>query len=637
MIHYIEQQVQNIVEGPLKKGGFYYRIFTRIKSDASIQKKYQKQIQDEYKKHNDFILKLTEDYTRKEIALRQQLQDAITSNKGENVEIEYNANVNSSIGDYNFGAEFKARLEEEKKFNNERLQLELDYLEKKKQVDLESENNDYSKQLESEKQRYNDGLQQLKKYFEDGQITRTEYYAKMQKEEELNKKTLEKIELEHSNRVANINKQFFNEYKATTSASLKEIATIYDEYVGDIDEAIQSIGADKNFLGTMSIGKAVKNYEFAKKEIKSALNGIQQEYRNLDEALNKGEITFFDYKEAKSQFRRLEKELTRDAKLLKNDLGNIIQEGVGQFNQLVGSWVNQVSSMLQTLNDTKMQLINNQLTEIERQLDIQQKAYEEAEKAAEAHKDKMNGIEDELADARGSRRQFLIDSLAAQQQAYLDELATKEKAELEKQKLEKKKEKLEKKRREQEKKANIQQAIINTFTAVSNALSVQPWFLGLALSAVALGLGMANVAAIKQTPIYEDGGVIRGKRHSQGGVPVLGGQAEVEGGEFITNRKSTKANLGLLEMINSKKSAVTADDLMAYFNGKTPKVRVNRTANKFAEGGMLPTLDTDALRTLLQPKNVQEPDDRPVVVSVVDIINAENNLKKVQTLSGLPV
>ena len=105
-----------------------------------------------------------------------------------------------------------------------------------------------------------------------------------------------------------------------------------------------------------------------------------------------------------------------------------------------------------------------------------------AEEAAEAHKDKMDSIEDELSEARGSRRQFLIDTLAAQQTAYMSELEAQQKAEKEKERLEKRKEALEKKRKEQEKKAKVQQAVINTYMAVSNALAVSPWFLGLPLS-----------------------------------------------------------------------------------------------------------------------------------------------------------
>ena len=164
-------------------------------------------------------------------------------------------------------------------------------------------------------------------------------------------------------------------------------------------------------------------------------------------------------------------------------------------------------------------------------------------------------------------------------------------------------------------------------------MAVQPWFLGLALSAVALGLGLRNVMAIKNTPIYEDGGVIQGARHSQGGVKVLGGQAEVEGGEFITNRKSTAANLPLLHYINDKKKTLTAEDLLEFFSSGTPRMR-SKATSKFAGGGQLPTTNGAEVTRVVNVADIAE-DNTTYVVSVVDIINATDNLKKVQALSGL--
>ena len=310
----------------------------------------------------------------------------------------------------------------------------------------------------------------------------------------------------------------------------------------------------------------------------------------------------------------------------------LLYEVAGQWKQMIAQWVGAISGLLQTLNDTQMQLIENQLAEVEHQLEIQEEAYEKAEEAAEEHKNKMDDIEDELSEARGSRRQFLIDTYAAQQAAYLEDLAAQQKAAEEKEKLEKKQQALEKQRKQQEKKANVQQALINTFTAVSNALAVQPWFVGLALSAVALGMGMANVAAIKNTPIYEDGGIISGPRHSQGGVKVLGGTAEVEGGEYITNRKSTAANLPLLTYINDQKRELTAEDLMKFFASGTPKFH-SRSTRMFADGGQLPTTNTEVNRVI--QVNDASNDNVTYVVQVTDIINATDNLRKVQTLSGL--
>lgn len=607
---------------------------TMRKLIASIHRKYDAMEKKERQAHLDFLDNLTKQYVRKQIALQEELAKNNNSTLSQNIEIDYTTKQNTSEGNFNFDAIYKDRLIAEKEYQDERLRLELDYLNKKKEAEKENENINFSSSIESEKQRYEDALKQLKDYLKQGQLSQSEYNKYIQDEQKNHNQAVQNITKNHNDKLLQMEKNYQNDVKETISSSLKETISLYEDYANEIEMTLSNIGQDRNFLGAVNISSAVKAFNTAKKEIKNALNGIAKEYQHLDESLKSGKMTYADYKDAKKQLKKVEQTLKSEGKRIKGQLGNIIQECANDWASLVGEWVGQVESMLQTLNDTQLQLIDNELAMVEHQLEVVEKAYEAAEARAEAHKNKMDTIEDELAEARGSRREFLLDGLAAQQQAYQEDLAAQEKAELQKQRLEEKQKKLEKKRKEQEKKAAIQTAIINTFTAVSNALSVQPWFLGLALSAVALALGMANVAAIKNTPVYEDGGVIQGKRHSQGGVKVLGGQAEVEGGEFITNRKSTKANLGLLEFINSKKRAVTAEDLASYFSGNVPKMNVNKTARKFAEGGTLPTLDTDEIRKVVQVNSVKE-ENATYVVQVTDIINAQDNLKKIQVLSGL--
>lgn len=56
---------------------------------------------------------------------------------------------------------------------------------------------------------------------------------------------------------------------------------------------------------------------------------------------------------------------------------------------------------------------------------------------------------------------------------------------------------------------------------------------------------------------FADGGLLNGKPHSQGGMPILGSNMEVEGGEFVVNKKATSENLPLLETINNGDYKVT--------------------------------------------------------------------------------
>ena len=597
----------------------------------SIEKKYDKLIQKEKENHLKYLNDLSEEYARKELELRQSLKENELDNQSKRIDINYE--VSTFQGSYDFDAEYGDKIQAEKEFAKQRLEIELKYLQDKKKLDEENTNLDFDNEVIAEKQRYNDRLDELKSFLDEGKLDNQEYNSFVERESQLHSSKLQSIETQRTNQLKNINDKYLNDVKTKTSESLTSTANMYSEYQRKVSDIMSTVGNDKNIFGVTSFVATKKKLKEAYTVVQEGIGKIDEEMADLEEKYNNKEITFFDYKKTKESLKEIKKNLKKDGKNIKDTMKNIVSQVANDWKGILDNYVGMISSFLQTLNETKLQLIDNELAQVEHQLEIQKDAYDKAEAAAEAHKDKMDSIEDELADARGSRRQFLIDTLAAQQSAYLEELDAQQEAEKQKEKLEKKQEALEKRRKEQEKKGKIQQAIINTYTAVSNALAVQPWFLGLALSAVALGLGLKNVMAIKSTPIYEDGGVIQGKRHSQGGVKVLGGQAEVEGGEFITNRKSTAANLPLLTYINDKKKTLTAEDLFEFFSNGTPRIR-SKATNKFASGGQLPTTNGAEVTRVVNVADIAE-DNTTYVVSVIDILNATDNLKKVQVLSGL--
>lgn len=50
---------------------------------------------------------------------------------------------------------------------------------------------------------------------------------------------------------------------------------------------------------------------------------------------------------------------------------------------------------------------------------------------------------------------------------------------------------------------------------------------------------------------HASGGLIEGRSHAEGGVPILGTNITVQGGEYVINKEATKENLGLLNAINT--------------------------------------------------------------------------------------
>ena len=139
---------------------------------------------------------------------------------------------------------------------------------------------------------------------------------------------------------------------------------------------------------------------------------------------------------------------------------------------------------------------------------------------------------------------------------------------------------------EAEKKADINNVIIETSEALaSNILqnyasadaATASIYTVLGTAAI-LGAGAAKADAINRRkffPVkYEEGGMVSGPSHSQGGVPfTVQGQGgyEMEGGEFIVNKKASAMHRGLLEKINN--------------SYKVPSIS---SAYKFAAGGTVP-------------------------------------------------
>ena len=101
----------------------------------------------------------------------------------------------------------------------------------------------------------------------------------------------------------------------------------------------------------------------------------------------------------------------------------------------------------------------------------------------------------------------------------------------------------------------IAQATMNTYLAATAALTTQPPWLGIAMAAVTIATGLANVAKIASTNTNKKaarGMMINGASHANGGVPIStpNGMIEAEGGEIIINKNSSRLFARELSAIN---------------------------------------------------------------------------------------
>ena len=550
------------------------------------------------------------------------------------------------------GDVYKERIENLKKFLHD-----YEYTLKTNSFKLRKEER---KQAETEKQqalasitsKYNDMIKAENDYYEKleeankakvslGQATEAEVQNDLMRHNDRIKainderrKAEEQADKEYRNKLEKANEEFndriLNMAKTKSDYMIQEIKTM----VTAADEVVNNHGEVRNSWGIIDLGKTSNNLKYAKEMYTKAFDEIRAEQNKLIEDLEDNEISYGDFTNANN-------ELNEEAKYVKGKLKEIEADSKDSIGKFIDSINTYVQAIGQGIQDVLSQVWENQDAAYDKEIENLDKWIDKYEDMLQYQKDitqeyanNINSIEDELATARGDRREKLIDDLNAQMAAQRASLAQEKMIENEKKREVDKKEKLELQQRKKERDRAVISAIISTALATANGLATQPFVpVGIAMGALATTLGAVQIALIKSQK-YANGGVIQGKPHSQGGVKVLGGRAEVEGGEFITNKQSTSANLDILEFINSKKRRVDLNDLVTFYSTKKPLPKP-MAKTKFANGGEIPTLRTDLDLNDKLVTMFEEFGRRPSVVSVVDIIKAQDKVNKVRTLAGV--
>lgn len=632
-----------------------------------VKKKYAKYIEDVEREHTKRLEDIAKDFLTSWSQIQREIEDTRTDTSMGNAENK-NITVKQNISYDTNTQGSKEGIAAQKKYYEQLKQSEIQYLNEKEQIEKEAAQRDYQRQLEDEDARFKASKEAQKKELEELerslkekvdahqiteeeankvlQETRDEYLKGEEQDLQTHNEKMQSITENGKAVLMNIELQYNEERKAATASALEEQRKVTQDFYNNIDTIMERTQKRKtNDFGFINYGAYRQSLQDALDATKEVANQIESEKEALQNALDNNEISFDDFQKAKKELDDFGKEVKDKTDDLKYGLSNSfntwmggVMESINSYSSVLSGMFDSISEMYTRQLDAEQAKLDKQQELLDAELEMIEENLQKQEEVTQEHNDKVNSIEDELKSARGDRRQALIDQLAAERKAQEQsiekekQLTEEKKKQAQKQEqLKKQQDALEKKRRQQEKRASIVQATINTFAAVSNALAVQPWFVGLALSGVALGLGMANVAQIASQQ-YADGGLLRGKRHSQGGMKIQGTNMEVEGGEYVTNRASTNANLPLLEYINSNRRTLTKDDLIRFYdNGKT--TLINRPMQtKFEEGGQLPQLSVD-VKSLMNNAQAQQ-DDRPLVVSVVDIVNQTENLRQVRVLAG---
>jgi hypothetical protein len=146
------------------------------------------------------------------------------------------------------------------------------------------------------------------------------------------------------------------------------------------------------------------------------------------------------------------------------------------------------------------------------------------------------------------------------------------------------------------------QVLIDTQLAIMKALATAPDPITGALLATSAGIQGASALTKINAVKFQDGGMINGASHANGGVPftVNGvGGFEAEGGEFIVNKQATAEHFDLLNAING--GAQMSPSMMFANGGVTPNISASNT-NTIDQQNSQTRLMMDMVRMLPNPQ-----------------------------------
>ena len=347
-----------------------------------------------------------------------------------------------------------------------------------------------------------------------------------------------------------------------------------------------------------------------------------------------------EYEKSQQQIQLIDKKTNSIYSDYAESLGKRIQDIYKAFSE----------NMFEPLAEGFTALLDYQIEEAEKRLEDIEELLDKAVELREDSEERIEEINDKLKDSDVANKEALKQQLADEQVLLVQRQQTER--DLNKQK--EREEALIKKKEKQQRKIELGQklieGIVNTAVGVTAALKYGP-ILGPIFAAIIGAMGALQTGIIvKQISKLEKGGLLKGKSHKQGGMRVEGTNIEVEGGEFVVNKKSTTKYINLIEAINEDNPFKVRRLSNSFANGgrlggttiinnyNSSSHLVSSSINKYASGGRLDyggsvaaieqNTTTNRITEAMSHINFNP------VVSVVDIQKKTKSLTKVRDLAG---
>ena len=522
----------------------------------------------------------------------------------------------------------KEAADEEARINQERLDKELDYNKQEEELRhnrLVSENGEYKQKLEA------------------GKITKEQYDKLIEDENDA-----------HNARMNALDKEYAAQSKQTTQNQLQEQQRLYNEYYANI---ITDIKKDKQKIDevmskqpeTDGVGwdvvlalKVKQTYRDTIEQYENLKKNIIKKQMELAMALASNRISPEDFAMRMSELKQETKAIDEAVEQVHDKQKQLVADFVQSIMPYVQAAMDSFNTIMNAVWDAQDIAFDKEQEQLDKDNEALDKALNKQQDIVEQHKEAIDSIEDELATARGSRRQHLIDQLNAEMEAQRAAQAEEKRIQKEKEANEKKQDALELKRKKAQYKRDLLQAVVNGAMAVTYA-AMNKWPIpAVPLMALAGTTTAAQLAIMMANKPYRvggqlEGGLVKGKRHTQGGVPVGNTGIEVEGDEMIIRRESTMPNIDLLNYINKSQRKLDLDDFIDFYS--SGKIRKSITSmnprTKYASGGVLPTLNNDYNFDDRLLTAFEDYSNRPIYVAVTEIENKMDSVRNVRALAGM--
>ena len=422
----------------------------------------------------------------------------------------------------------------------------------------------------------------------------------------------------------------------------QNISDYYAKMVNDIERVVSSTQQKYSSLpDTDALG--IVNVDATKKKINETINAykyLQSRLivflQDIRDKFSNGEITTDAFESLSDRITAQLRKVSEAIKLAKTDSQNLLSDFIKSLMPYMQEVINGISGILGELSNLYSAQSENRLKLLEKENERLQELYDKQEEIEQRHRDNLNTIEDEISNARGARREFLVDSYNAEIDAERRAVAEKKRLQEELKRNQHRQEQEEKELRKKQNKIQFSQATASAAMAVLNAYSTSPWAVGQILGPIALALTSAQLVIMKKAMAeaerYETGGLLRGKSHRNGGIKTtVGGRpVELEGNEYVIRKKSTLPNLGVLDFVNRSERKLNLSDFIDFYSSKSAKKQIkSNLKSTYADGGVLKAPNSGKRNRVVIVKDESHP-----IVSVVDILDATKSYQNVQVLAG---